>query len=106
MLELKKLNFPKAMNLHLLTECLDEQKLKDLIVNNSHKSRLARRIVLPSNKCLKKIVFHFLVKKHKGDLDAVMIELRNGFKTFRELNISKGKIREMWRQREKEIERE
>jgi len=105
-IEFQKLNFPRGLNLHILVDCLGEEKLKELIIQNSHRSRLERRIVLPSNKCLKKIVFHHLYKKHKGDLNKIIIELRNGFKTQKELDLSKKKIIEMWRQREKEIKQE
>lgn len=99
---IKELSFPRAMNLHLL-ECLGEEALKQLIIANSRKSRLDRRIVLPSQKCLKKVLFHRLYIKHQGDLDKITIELRNGFKTLKELNISRKKVEMFYKQRQKEI---
>lgn len=106
MIEFKKLSWPKGLNLHLLSGILPEEVLKQLISENSYGSRLERRIVLPSNKCLKKIVCHHLYVKHQGDLDKCVIELRDGFKTQKELGVSKKKIRKMYAQRKKEIEQE
>lgn len=59
----KKLGFPKGLNLGLLRSLLTEEKLRKLIALSAKKSRVRRRIVLPSDACLRKVIAHYIWKQ-------------------------------------------
>jgi len=100
------LKFPKAMNLHLLSEILDEEKMMKLILKNEGKERKARRIILPSRKLLRKCVIYYYAKKHDGDFEEVLRALKGDFESPDEAGLRKDKIIELYEQRKKEIENE
>ncbi len=108
-MKISQLNFPKAMNLNLLTEILPEKKLMDLILNNCSKNRKDRRIVLPSKLCLKKVVFHHYGKKvanGKITWTQAMKKLRDGFDSLKEMGLERKAVKRLFCQREKEIIKE
>ncbi len=98
--------FPKAMNLHLLSEILDDDQMMKLILRNEGKERRARRIILPSRKLIRKCIIYFLATKHKENFEEVIKELRGKLDTPDEDIFRKDKIIELYQQRKKEIENE
>jgi hypothetical protein len=107
--DFKELNFPKGLNLDLLTTMMDEEKLKKFIVRYSRLPRLARRIVLPSSKTIKKVFFHYiftLIEDNDLTWEEIKNEFVEEFGSLRALNISKTEARNLYLQRQKEIERE
>jgi len=94
------------MNLHLLLESMSEADLRQLIVDNAFMPRSQRRIVLPSHKTLRKVMFFYLVQKHEGNYDLVMREIKGNFRTLKMLDVSRQKVREFFNQRKREILRE
>lgn len=106
MIDFAKLCWPKKMNLQLLLKFMPEDVLKTLITDNAYKPRLERRIILPSHKCIRKVLFYYLVEKHDGDYDKVMAEIKGDFRTLKMLDVSRQKVREFYAQRKREIARE
>ena len=102
----KDLIFPKAMNLDLLSEILDDDEMMKLILKNEGKERRARRIILPSRKLLRKCVIYFYVKKHGEDFDEVLKALKENLSSSDEDVLRKDKIVELYQQRKKELENE
>ncbi len=103
------LNFPKGLNLELLEEILPEKKLMELIIANCEKERVARRIILTSKKCLRKIVFHYYGKKvseGKMTWNQAMKKLREGFDSLKDLGLERKVVKRLFFQREKEIIKE
>jgi len=98
--------FPKALNLHLLSEILDDDQMMKLVLKNEGKERRARRIILPSRKLLRKCVIYFYAKKHDGDFEEVLKALKGDFETPEEAGLRKDKIIELYKTRCKEIEDE
>lgn len=98
--------FPQGLNLHLLSEILDDDQMMKLILKNESKERKARRIILPSRKLLRKCVIYHHVKKHGGNFDEVLRELKGDFKSQNEALLNRKKIIKLYNQRCKEIERE
>ena len=108
-MRISQLNFPKGLNLELLKKDLSEKKLMDLIIENCEKDREARRIILPSKKCLRKIVFHYYGKKvseGKMTWNQAMKKLRDGFDSLKDLGLERKVVRRLFFQREKEIAKE
>jgi len=104
-IEFQKLNFPRGLNLNLLSGFLSEEKLKELIIDNCRKTRIERRIILPSRKTLKKIVCHFLVKKYREDYDKVMADLKKDSRLLKDIGIDRKQVRQLYQQRQKEIKK-
>lgn len=104
-IEFEKLCWPRGLNLHLLSGFLSERELKEIIVNNCRKTRTERRIILPSQKCLKKILCHYLVEKYQENYDKVMPDLKGDFGLLKEIGIDRKQVRQLYRQREKEIKK-
>lgn len=105
---LSELNWPRGLNLSAL-DFLPEEELKILILKNLEKSRLERRIVLPSAKCFKKVICFFYgneVEKGKMGWDEAMVKIKGNSKTLKELNLSRRKVRQLYLSRKKEIENE
>ena len=98
--------FPKALNLHLLSEILDDGQMMGLILNNEDKTRKERRIILPSRKLIRKCIIYYLAVKHKENFDEVLKELKGNFKSPEEAGLRKDKIVESYRQRKREIANE
>lgn len=101
--------WPKGLNLHILSDFLDEEELKTLIKRYSLKSRKERIIILPSNKLLKKIIFHQYGLKVKKDLinwDFVKRIFENDFGSLGAKGISKQEMIRFYEQREREIKNE
>jgi len=105
-IEFQKLSFPKGLNLDLLSEFLPEQKLKEIITDNCRKIRTERRIILPSQKLLKKVMCHYLVKKYAEDYTKVVADLKGDSRLLKDIGVDRKGIRQLFEQREKEIKRE
>lgn len=108
-MKISELDFPKAMNLDLLAKILPEKKLMDLILSNCTKERKARRIILPSKSCLKKVVCYYYGKRVDGgkmNWSQAMKKLREGFDTLKEAGLEREAIKRLFLQREREIQRE
>jgi len=52
----KDLSWPKAMNLEILIRILPEEKARLFICELSRLDRKDRRIILPSEKCIRKVL--------------------------------------------------
>lgn len=98
--------FPKAMNLHLLSEILDEDQMLNLILENEGKTRKERRIILPSRKLIRKCIIYFLAMKHKENFAEVLKELKGDLELPEEAGLRKDKIIELYQSRKKEIKNE
>ncbi len=98
--------FPQGLNLHLISEILDDDQMMKLVLQNESKERTARRIILPSRKLLRKCVIYHYVKRHGENFGEVMRELKGDFKSQNEALLNRKKIIELYNQRCKEIKRE
>ncbi len=108
-IQFDELNFPKALNLSILSAVIPQDKLLKLLMDYANKTRFERRIVLPSKKCLRKVYSHFVYKKILAkDLtwSDFKKDLRNDIGTIKTLGFSKHNVQKFYHQREKEIERE
>jgi len=102
-------SWPKGLNLHILSEFMDEEALKTLIKNYSLKNRRERMIILPSNKLLKKIIFHHYGLKVKRGLiswDFVRKIFENDFGSLNATKITKQQMIRFHEQRKREIKNE
>lgn len=100
-----ELNFPKPMNLDLLSAILTEKEMTNLIHANVEKSRKERRVVLPSCSCLRKCIVYFLMEKYEGDYAQVMEQLK-GSKSMGEQTLQKSNVLRLYETRKREIEKE
>jgi hypothetical protein len=98
--------FPKALNLHFLSEILDEDQMMTLIKKYEAGTRKERRIILPSRKLIRKCIIYYLVIKHKGNFEEVLGVLKGDLELPEEAGLRKDKIIELFEQRKKEIENE
>lgn len=104
-----ELNFPKAMNLHLLLGIVDGEKLVEFLIEHSKKERLKRRIVLPSSRCMKKVFAHFLISRIKNGKTTwreIKKMLKKEFGTLKRAEVNKFDLIKLYNQREKEIKKE
>jgi len=103
-----ELMWPKGLNLSKLQPYFTQEKLKKIIIKNLNNSRRERMIILPSKKCAKKILAHFLmtqVQQGNITMDQLMKELRKtGF--LEELGLDKKQLKRLYKQRCDEIIRE
>lgn len=100
-----ELNFPKALNLDLLSEIITEKTLTNLIQENAMKDRKQRRIMLPSYSCLRKVIIYFLMEKYDQDYSQVMEKLK-GSETMGSQTLQKSNILRLYESRKKEIAKE
>lgn len=104
-----ELNFPAAMNLDLLLEIANEEKLMEFLIEHSKQARLDRRIVLPSSRCMKKVFAHYLISKMKNGKttwDKIKRMLKQEFGTLKDASVNKYDLIKLYNQREKEIRKE
>jgi len=103
-----ELAWPKGLNLNKLQDFLSEEKLKKIIIENLNNSRKERIIILPSKKCAKKILAHFLmtqVQQGNITMEKLLKELKKqGF--WEELGLDKKQLKRLYRQRSREIIKE
>ncbi len=102
-------NWPKGLNLHILSEFMDDKSLKNLIRKYSLESRRQRIIILPSNKLLKKIIFYeYGLKVEKGlmDWDFVRKMFEKNFGSLNATKITKQEMVRFYEQRKMEIKNE
>lgn len=102
-------SWPDGLNLHVLSSFMDEKTLKALIRKYSSKPRRERIIILPSNKLLKKIVFHQYGLKVKRGLiswDFVIKIFENDFGSLNATKITKQEMVRFYEQRKREIKNE
>ncbi|TET67486.1 MAG: hypothetical protein E3J56_12825 [Candidatus Aminicenantes bacterium] len=98
--------FPKALNLHILSEILDDGQMMDLIKRCEGGTRKERRIILPSRKLIRKCIIYYLAIKHKENFAEVLKELKGDFESLEEAGLREDKIIELFDQRKKEIKNE
>lgn len=98
--------FPKALNLHLLSEILDDGQMMNLIKKFESGTRKERRIILPSRKLIRKCIIYSLMQKHKENFEEVLKELKGDLELPEEAGLRKDKIIELYDQRKREIENE
>jgi len=99
------LNFPKGLNLDFLLRFFSEKRLMKLIREMANKPRKERKVILPSQSCLRKCIVYYLVKKH-GDFDAVIDILKGEEKFLGNALLHRGNIKRLYEQRKREIENE
>ena len=98
--------FPKALNLHILSEILDDGQMMDLIKRCEGGTRKERRIIFPSRKLIRKCIIYYLMQKHKENFEEVLKELKGDLELPEEAGLRKDKIIELYVQRKREIENE
>ncbi len=98
--------FPKALNLNILSELLDDDEMMTLIGKYEGEERRARRIILPSRKLIRKCIIYYLAIKHKENFDEVLKELMGDSGLPEEAGLRKDKIIELYEQRKKETQNE
>jgi hypothetical protein len=104
----KKLAFPKGLNLELLKPFLTEEKLRKLIAVSTKKSRRERRVILPSDTCLRKVLAHYIwpqIWSGKISWPRLKKELRKTG-SLRSLKFTRSEIKRLYEQREREILKE
>lgn len=105
-MKIKDLQLPRGLNLAVLESLLSEEELESLIDKYALKSRKERKVILPSQSCLRKCMIYHLVEKHKGDFSKVMRILREE----EGILVSHGSyitnIKRLYNQRKKEIANE
>jgi len=106
MARLKDLQLPKRNNLDILAELLPKKVLESLVYKFAGKSLEERRIILPSESCLRKCTIYHLVEKYGGDFSKVMNELRSGEKVLAKQGHYVSNIKRLYETRKKEIENE
>ena len=111
MINSNRVQFPPGLNLHILLEelpsalALDAEQLELLrafIVKYSSERRKQRIIVLPSDKCLKKIISHFYLKS----VSEGKLAKKSALAILEELGISQKQGMRFFVQRNKELLRE
>ena len=108
-MKFSELNFPRKLNLRPLEKILSEKELEMLVLSHLDKERLKRRIVLPSQKCYRKVIaFYFGCQVEEGKMswDEVMEKIKGSFKSLKEIGDSRKKVKRLFLQRKKEIENE
>ena len=106
-IDFKEIKWPKGLNLEILPQVVSEDDLKKLIAANMAETRLNRRIILPSRKCLKKILcwcFWEKIESGKASWDDIKNDLRQEFQSLKSVGMSKEHVKKLWTQRCKEIE--
>jgi len=103
-----ELMWPKGLNLHKLQDFLSEEKIKKIIILNLNNNRKERMIILPSKKCVKKVIAHHLmdqVNQKKLTLEQLMKDLKKqGF--LKELGLDRKQLKRLYKQRCGEIIKE
>ena len=105
-MKFKDLIFPRALNLHILSEILDEGQMMDLMKKYEGGTRKERRIILPSRKLIRKCIIYYLAIKHKENFDEVLKELKGDLELPKEAGLRRDKIKELYETRKKELELE
>lgn len=100
------MNFPKGLNLDFLLNFLSEEELMVVIKRMASEPRKNRKVILPSQSCIRKCSIYYLVEKHKGDFDAVMEILRGKEKVLAKKGLHIGNIKRLYDQRKREIKNE
>jgi len=103
------LSFPKGLNLEILSELLTEESLQMLIALSAKKDRKSRRIILPSQRCLKKVFCFYIWDKIENG-ETTWAKWKKGIKDelgqLKNLNFTKWDCKKLWTARKIEIERE
>ena len=103
------LSFPKGLNLDILSELLTEESLQMLIALSAKKDRKSRRIILPSQRCLKKVFCHYIWEKiDSGETTWKQWKeaIKNELVLLKNLNFTKWDCKKLHEARKIEIERE
>ena len=98
--------FPKALNLHLLTEILSDDQMMALVLKNEKKTRKERQIILPSRKLIRSCIIYFYATKNKENFSEVLEIIKGDLNSKGEADLRRDKIIELYENRKKEILRE
>lgn len=106
-----ELNFPSGLNLKLLSSVISENKLKNFIKENAGKSRRERRIVLPSHRCISKVIAYYYgkrVEEKEMNWSEVMkiLKTAGGLKDLISAGLERKEIKRLYKQRCREIKGE
>lgn len=99
-------NWPRGLNLNLLVPIVPEKMLLAFVLENASNDRKNRRIVLPSQRCIKKVVAHFFgTQVEHGSLrwDDVMLLLKGKHKYLLEAGLTMKEIKRLHRKRCSEV---
>lgn len=108
-MKFEDLNWPAGLNLKLLASIVPEKKLLAFILDNADKDRKSRRIILPSQRAVKKVIAHYfgtLVEQGKMSWDEAMKLLRGKHKYLVEAGLTKKEVKRLYKKRCEEIENE
>jgi hypothetical protein len=109
MMNFRDLNWPKGLNLDLLLPIVPQAMLLNFVLENATNNRRKRRIILPSQCCVKKVVAHFFgTQVEHGSLswDDVMLLLKGKHRYLLEVGLSLKEIKRLYKKRCSEIENE
>ena len=106
MAKYKGLQLPQRLNLDILAELLPKRVFESLICKFAGKSLEKRKIILPSELCIRKCTIYHLVEKFKGDFSKVMNALRDDEKVLASKGHYVSNIKRLYETRKKEIENE
>lgn len=103
------LNWPSGLNLKSLASIVPEKKLMAFILDNADKDRKSRRIILPSHRCVKKVIAHYFgtqVEQDKMSWDEAMKLLKGKDKYLVEADLSRKEAKRLYKKRLEEIRNE
>lgn len=104
-----ELNWPKGLNLDLLARIMPHDELMVFVLVNATKDRKARRIVLPSQRCIKKVVAHYFGTRVSHGImswDDVMRLLKHKDKYLLEAGLTMKELKRLYERRCIEIDKE
>ena len=105
----KDLSWPQGLNLDHLVELLPEDVLRAFIAAYARFDRKQRRIVLPSAKCCRKVIAHYLWKQvlaGETTWEEEKESLRKEFGQLADIKMTRSEVIRLYEQREKEIAKE
>lgn len=103
------LNWPKGLNLDLLARILPHDELMIFVLVNASKDRKRRRIILPSQRCVKKVVAHYFGTRVSHGImswNEVMRLLKGKHKYLLEAGLTMKELKRLYEKRCSEIDKE
>lgn len=105
----QQLSFPRGLNLDRLIRMMPEEEVRQFISAYARYPRKQRLIVLPSLKCLKKVLCHFYYRKvENGEMawNKAKQDLEMIFKSAGNVSFKRSRVKKLFDQREREIQNE
>ena len=103
------LNWPKGLNLDLLVSIVPAPTLLAFVLDNAGNDRKTRRVVLPSKRCIKKVVAHYFGTRVAHGImswDDVMRLLKGKHRYLLEAGLTMKELKRLYEKRCSEIDKE